>query len=121
MAATKINLTKNACALLMLTCKGSFLRKFIIRRFPNMKISRSTVLLSLTQNNRDIEYCILHNRIYPSIWRNLSSFSILDDADVGMRCLIANLSSGTPFTDAMYTELKVPTYSYMHSRSVIEL
>ena len=45
---------------------------------------------------------------HPSICRNLSSFSILADADVGMRYLMANFSSGTPLTDAMYTELNVP-------------
>jgi hypothetical protein len=44
---------------------------------------------------------------------NFSSFSILEEADVGMRCLMANLSSGTPFTDAMYTELNVPAHMYM--------
>ena len=43
---------------------------------------------------------------------NFSSFSILDEAEVGMRYLMANLSSGTPFTDAMYTELNVPAYFF---------
>ena len=45
---------------------------------------------------------------YPIVCKQLISFSIRQEEEVGTRCFTANISSGWPFRLARYTELKVP-------------